>query len=427
MKVFKFGGASVKDAIGIKNVANIISGHKNNNLIVVVSAMGKVTNLLEELTKAYYYKTSNAKDVLEKIKQYHLQIIDELFEGENHIIYQEINSIFKIINEKVENQVSSPFDSQYDQLVSLGEFLSSKILSAYLNLTGYKNEWIDARDFLKTDSTFREAKINWELSQKLWDEKYKPLLEKGQNTYVTQGFIGSNAENLTTTLGRDGSDYSAAIISHIANAKDLTIWKDVPGLLNADPKWFDETEIISQISYHDAIELAYYGANIIHPKTIKPLQNKSIPLFVKSFINPETPGTVIDQNTSKLPVACFIFKVNQVLISISPKDFSFIIEENLSHIFKIFADYRVKIHVMNNTALKFSVCIDFDAQKNTDLVNKLSETFKVNVKNGLELVTIRYYDQKTIDRVTENKQIFLELKSRNTVQMVMSDVVKQSK
>ncbi len=422
MKVFKFGGASVKNANAVLNVAKIISGYKHSNLIIVVSAMGKVTNMLERLTKAYFYKNENALPILEEVKQFHYQIINELFTDKQNAIYNEVNNVFVEIEWAIEEDAQRDYDYEYDQIVSLGELLSSKIVSAYLNLVGNKNKWLDARDFIQTDNTFREGNVNWELTQALWEKNQSSCFNQNsqeKNILVIPGFIGATSENFTTTLGREGSDYTAAIIAHIANAQDLTIWKDVPGVLNADPKWFDDTEILDHLSYQDAIELAYYGASVIHPKTIKPLQNKNIPLYVKSFVNSHNPGTIIDNNNSRLPIACFIFKVNQVLLSISPKDFSFIVEENLSDIFKLFADYRIKINVMQNTALKFSVCIDFEERKTQHLIEKLKETFNVSFNDELELVTIRYYDQKTIDRVTLNKQVYLELKSRNTIQMVM--------
>ena len=424
MKVFKFGGASVKNANAVLNVAKIISGYKHSNLIIVVSAMGKVTNMLERLTKAYFYKNENALPILEEVKQFHYQIINELFTDKQNAIYNEVNNVFVEIEWAIEEDAQRDYDYEYDQIVSLGELLSSKIVSAYLNLVGNKNKWLDARDFIQTDNTFREGNVNWELTQALWEKNQSSCFNQNsqeKNILVIPGFIGATSENFTTTLGREGSDYTAAIIAHIANAQDLTIWKDVPGVLNADPKWFDDTEILDHLSYQDAIELAYYGASVIHPKTIKPLQNKNIPLYVKSFVNSHNPGTIIDNNNSRLPIACFIFKVNQVLLSISPKDFSFIVEENLSDIFKLFADYRIKINVMQNTALKFSVCIDFEERKTQHLIEKLKETFNVSFNDELELVTIRYYDQKTIDRVCLNKQVFLELKSRNTIQMVMKN------
>jgi aspartate kinase len=288
---------------------------------------------------------------------------------------------------------------------------------AYLNEVGIKNNWLDIREVIKTDSTFREGKVNWELTEKLVG-----ILNPNQQITITQGFLGCTPDNFTTTLGREGSDYTASILAYCTNAESVTIWKDVPGVMNADPKWFDETKLIDQMSYQDAIELAYYGATVIHPKTIKPLQNKRIPLYVKSFLQPEKKGTVINDQHSQLPIPCFIFKVNQILLSISPKDFSFIVEENFSDIFKTFAEHQVKINVMQNSAISFSVCTDNDEHKIPELIKTLQKNFRVLYNENLELITIRYYNQPTIDRVCIGKKIFLEHKSRYTVQLVVKNV-----
>ena len=292
-------------------------------------------------------------------------------------------------------------------------------MAAYLNESGLQATWADARNFIKTDNTYREGKVEWDKTELEIQRNLVPLLKK--SIVVTQGFIGSTSENFTTTLGREGSDYSAAIFCACLNASSLTIWKDVPGVLNADPKWFDKTERIPQLSYHDAIELTYYGATVIHPKTIKPLQNKNIPLYVRSFLHPTHDGTEINGINSELPVPSFIFKVNQVLISILPKDFSFIIEENLSDIFSLFHKHKVKVNTMLNSALSFSVSVDHEEEKINNLIQDLSILYKVKYNKGLELVTIRYYNQDTINRVTVNKDILLEVKSRHTCQIVMKD------
>jgi aspartate kinase len=338
MKIFKFGGASVKDANAVKNVATILKSFPNENIIVVVSAMGKVTNALEKLTNAVFYSPQNeentnidAHTALDEIKKYHFQIIEQLFPNKNHPIYNEINNAFVELDWAIEDGSTLSYGHTYDQIVSIGEIVSTKIVAAYLAESGIVNKWIDARDFIQTDNCYREGNVNWELTQELVDKNLLSVFSKKEvPVVVTQGFIGGTSENFTTTLGREGSDYTAAIIAYTTNAESVTIWKDVPGVLNADPKWFDDTQKIEQLSYQDAIELAYYGATVIHPKTIKPLQNKKIPLYVKSFISPEKSGTVINEVQSMLPVPCFIFKMTQVLLSISPKDFSFIVEENFS-------------------------------------------------------------------------------------------------
>lgn len=420
MKVFKFGGASVKDADAVRNVASIIKRFPDENIIVVVSAMGKITNALERLANAVYYKKENPVDVLTEIKKYHFDIINELFPDKNHAIYNEINNTFVELDWAAEEEPTLDYNFDYDKIVCMGEIISTKIVAAYLTDAAVNAKWWDVRDFIQTDNTYREGKVDWELTQSLVDKNLLPYFSNKQNAIViTQGFIGGTSENFTTTLGREGSDYSAAILAYTANAESVTIWKDVPGVLNADPKYFDATQKLEQISYQDAIELAYYGVSVIHPKTIKPLQNKKIPLYVKSFIHPEDSGTVINETQAHLPVPCFIFKVNQVLISISPKDFSFIVEENFSDIFNLFAEKQVKINVMQNSAISFSVSVDADERKMPDLIKTLQKKYRVLYNNNLQLITIRYYDQQTIDKLTANKKILLEVRSRYTVQLVV--------
>lgn len=423
MKVFKFGGASVKDAAGVINLARIVKSHSSEQLLIVVSAMGKMTNKLEALTRSYVQGAEDTYQLFDEVKAYHFQLMHELFTGNDHPVFNEVSNSFVEIDWLLEDEPSDTPDYIYDQIVSIGEIVSTKIVAAYLNFTGCKTQWLDARNFIHTDNNYREGNVNWEKTETEIQEQLLPLLE--HTIGVTQGFIGSTSENFTTTLGREGSDYSAAIFSACLNATSLTIWKDVPGVLNADPKWFDETERIPQLSYHDAIELAYYGATVIHPKTIKPIQNKNIPLYVRSFLNPEAPGTDITEAENQLPVPSFIFKVNQVLVSIFPKDFSFIIEENLSDIFNLFHKHKVKINTMLNSAISFSVSIDHDPEKLGQLIAELSGQYKVKYNTGLELVTIRYYNQQTIERVTLNKNILLEVKSRYTCQMVMKDQAAQ--
>jgi len=419
MDIFKFGGASVKDANGVKNLANIVRDYKKGELLIVISAMGKITNKLEELTKAYLSQSDDTHAIFDEIKHFHFNIIEELFQGNANPVYNEVANTFVEIDWLIEDEPDSNSDYIYDQIVSIGEVVSTKIVAAWLNETNNKALWVDARNYIQTDNTYREGKVDWEKTNQIIQKEMVPLIAK--NIIVTQGFIGGTSENYTTTLGREGSDYSAAIFASCLNATALTIWKDVPGVLNADPKWFDETEKIPQLSYHDAIELTYYGATVIHPKTIKPLQNKGIPLFVRSFIQPEGSGTAITKDSNPLPVPSFIFKVNQALISIFPKDYSFIIEENLSNIFELFHQHRIKINTMLNSAISFSVSVDDNEEKVKKLIESLSNQFTVKYNKGLELVTIRYYNQQTIDRVTVDKDILLEVKSRHTCQMVMKN------
>ena len=373
---------------------------------------------------------------MEEIKKYHFDIIDQLFTDKKHSIYNEINNAFIELDWIIEEERQHPYDQAYDQIVSVGEIVATKIVNAYLIQAGIHSTWRDIRDFIQTDNSYREAKVDWSLTQSLVDEginsKKAPIFKssigktagvsKGE-ILLTQGFIGGTSENYTTTLGREGSDYTAAILAFTTNAESVTIWKDVPGVLNADPKWFDETIKIDQLSYQDAIELAYYGATVIHPKTIKPLQNKKIPLYVKSFLEPELTGTLINEVQSQIPIPCFIFKINQVLLSIYPKDFSFIVEENFSAIFKLFAEKHVKINMMQNSAISFSVCIDNDSQKLSDLIKTLQKEYRTLYNDNLELITIRYYNQATIDRVVIDKKVLLEVRSRHTVQLVAKSVV----
>lgn len=421
MKVFKFGGASVKDANAVKNVGHVIQLYQDD-LIVVVSAMGKTTNSLEQVVDAYFNNNENTIEKLTLVKDFHFNIINDLFENKKHPIFNEIHNTFVEIEWEIEDDPTRDYDYVYDQIVSVGELLSTKIVSAYLNEVGIDNSWQDVRNIVQTNNTHRNAKINWALTEELAQKELtNKLTKENQSIFITQGFIGSSSELFTTTLGREGSDFSAGILAHCLNAESVTIWKDVTGMLNADPKWFDETEKLDNISYHEAVELAYYGASVIHPKTIKPLHNKNIPLYVKSFISPQKEGTTINQNTSEdALIPSFIFKIDQVLISISAKDYSFVMEDNLSHIFGIFSNLGVRINLMQNSAISFSVCVDFDPQKTPLLIEKLKEDYKILYNKNLELITIRHYDQQTIDRVTIEKEILVEQKSRNTARFVVA-------
>jgi len=420
MQVFKFGGASVKDADNIKNVTAIIASQPKAPLLVVVSATGKTTDQLEQVALQFVEETGKAFEALEKVKENHRQLLADLFEDPAHPIFDEIANSFVEIEWILEEEPQDSYDYLYDQIVSLGELISSKILATYAAHAGLAVKWVDARDYIFTDNTYREAIVDWDKTA----EKIKRELPAVLENYivVTQGFIGSTSENFSTTLGREGSDYSAAIFASGLDAQDLTIWKDVPGVLNADPKWFDRTELIPELSYTDAIELTYYGATVIHPKTIKPLQNKNIALNVRSFLNPEATGTVIHALNQGLPVPSFIFKVNQVLINIQPRDFSFILEDNLSHIFNLFHKHRIKNNMMHNSAISFSVSID-DTGKNIDnLLDELKQRYTVSFEKGLELITIRYFNQATIDRVLVNKKIIRELKDSYTCQLLVKNI-----
>ncbi|MBV2225343.1 MAG: aspartate kinase [Sphingobacterium mizutaii] len=419
MQVFKFGGASVKSAENIKNVVSIVERYKDSSLLIVVSAIGKTTDKLVKVTESYIKRDGACFEHLESLKKEHFDILHELFPDHNHPVYDDIANTFVEIEWILEEEPQDDYDYLYDQIVSVGELLSTKIVAAYSTYQGLATQWVDARDFIMTDNTYREGKVDWEKTEEKIRKDLPSILD--EYIVVTQGFIGSTSENFTTTLGREGSDYSAAIFAASLNAENITIWKDVPGVLNADPKWFDQTELIPELSYTDAIELTYYGATVIHPKTIKPLQNKKITLNVRSFINPEEPGTQIKTTNQTLPVPSFIFKVNQVFINIQPRDFSFIVEDNLSHIFDAFHQNRIKINMMHNSAISFSVSVDDTGENVLNLLEQLKKRYKVSVATGLELITIRYYNQQTIDRVLVNKEIFRELKDSYTCQMLVKN------
>ena len=419
MQVFKFGGASVKSSDNIRNVVSIVEKYKDSSLLIVVSAIGKTTDKLVQITESYIKRDGECFNHLENLKQEHFTILHELFPDHNHPVYDDIANTFVEIEWILEEEPQDEYNYLYDQIVSVGELLSTKIVSAYSSYQGLPTQWVDARNYILTDNTYREGKVDWEKTEDKIRKELPSILD--DQIIVTQGFIGSTSENFTTTLGREGSDYSAAIFAASLNAENITIWKDVPGVLNADPKWFDQTELIPELSYTDAIELTYYGATVIHPKTIKPLQNKKITLNVRSFINPEEPGTQIKTTNQTLPVPSFIFKVNQVFINIQPRDFSFIVEDNLSHIFDSFHQNRIKINMMHNSAISFSVAVDDTGENVLNLLEQLKKRYKVSVAAGLELITIRYYNQETIDRVLVNKEIIRELKDSYTCQMLVKN------
>lgn len=419
MQVFKFGGASVKDATAVRNVAAILGSRKDNGTVVVISAMGKMTNLLEELVSAYYHQSEKMMDVFNSVRTFHLAIMNELFKP-GHEVYNDVENVFVEMLWALEEQPSFSYNHHYDQIVSQGEVLSTRIVSAFLNQEGINNRWFDARNVIQTDNTYREGKVNYELSGTLALTQLRPVVQS-HGLVLTQGFIGGTSENYTTTLGREGSDYSAALLAYFLDAERVVIWKDVPGVLNADPKYFKNTKKIDELSYHDAIELTYFGASVIHPKTIKPLQNKNIPLYVRSFLKPDDEGTVIKDSENRSSVTSYIFKDQQILLSIMPKDFSFIAEDNLSEIFRLFSRHNVHIHLMQNSAISFSVCTDSDTQKIDPLMKDLSENYKVLYNNHVQLMTIRNYDPEIVARLSENKTILIEQRSRTTHQMVLKD------
>jgi aspartate kinase len=414
-KIFKFGGASVKDADAVRNLKKILENYKDEKLIVVISAMGKMTNQLEKLLDSWYYDADSVSANYEIVKNYHLEIAAQL-EHEPGEISSVLLPILERLLEILSGENSNHYEKDYDNIVSFGEYLSTKLISTYLNLNGVENEFACAIHLIKTDDSFREGKIDWENTKLLIREF---VAKHSDKTIITQGFIGGTLNDEVTTLGREGSDFSAAIIAYCLDAEDVTIWKDVPGLLNADPKFFPNAIKLNEISYQEAIELAYYGATIIHPKTIKPLQNKKIPLFVKSFLKPKDEGSVISDVEPLVKIPSYIFKTEQILISIFPKDFSFIDAENLTKIFSFIAKNRLKINLMQNSAVSFTICIDNKPNRFINLLKDLKMDFAVKYNMNVKLITIRHYTPEAIEKVIGNQSVLLEQKSRSTLQVVI--------
>ena len=413
IKVLKFGGASIKDSKRIENVFSIIEKYKSQKTIIVFSAIANITNLLEELVESYINRDSNTNNKFSEIQKIHFDIIDNLF-VKNDTIYFKITNIFNEIADILYSKPHKNFSFNYDQIVSKGELLSSTILSDYLNLKKINNQMLDSRDFIKTDSKFQNAKIDWSLTKKKIKQKINSF------PIVTQGFVGSDLSNNPTTLGREGSDFTAAIIANILEVDEVIIWKDVDGVLNADPRYFDSAELIKELSFSEAIELAFYGAKIIHPKTIQPLQQKNIQLSVRSFLNIENNGTIISNSGHNNIIPLFIVKENQVLISISDNNLSFIIEEHMSWIFSILSKHDVSLNLIQNSAVSFSICVDNIKNKIPSLIEDLSKKFTVFYNENVDLFTIRHYNSQSIEKVIKNKQIILQQKSRHTVQFIVS-------
>lgn len=416
MKVFKFGGASVNSTQAVRNMADIVGSHADGPLVIVVSAMGKTTNKLEQLVPGVRPAAEHPL-LLEEVKDYHWQMVRELFPDPHDAVYDAVGRLFT----QLERQVASAptdYNYDYDQTVSFGELVSTTIVSHYLNSIGLTNRWMDVREVLRTDRHYREGIVDFAATQERAAQIRKSLEECP--IVVTQGFIAGTGDGHTTTLGREGSDYSASILSYCLDAESMTIWKDVPGFLNADPKFFPNTVKIEQIPYNEAIELAYYGASVIHPKTVKPIQNKGIPLFIRSFLDPQAEGSAIGPFRGIRPLTpLYIFKNNQVLISIQPKDFSFIAEDNMQAIFSVLAGLNIKANMMQNSALSFSLCIDDNAVLLDLLRQRISPQFQLRYNRGLQLITIRYYTQEIIDRIVAGRPVLLQQRSRLTTQLLV--------
>ncbi len=417
MRIFKFGGASVKDAEGIRNVYSVLQTVGFEDVLLVISAMGKTTNALEVVIKNYFEKSPELQSSIQEVKKYHNQILLDLFEDDKNAVFKDVNSLFSELDHFISQNKSPNYNFVYDQIVSFGELISTTIISHFMGFMGIKTQWIDVRNLIKTDNNYRDANVDWDTTQKLISKTVK---KKTLN--VTQGFLGSDENNFTTTLGREGSDYTAAIFAYCLNAESVTIWKDVPGVMNADPRYFENARLLNQISYREAIELAFYGATVIHPKTLQPLQKKEIPLFVKSFINPTLPGTSVSKGADLDPhLPCFILKKNQLLLSLSSIDFSFIMEENISEIFALLHEYKMKVSLIQNSAISFSVCIDDKFGNFNALKSILSKKFKISYNENVSLFTIRHFDQKAAQIVEKNKVVLLKQVSRETMQIITKE------
>ncbi|WCO01902.1 aspartate kinase [Psychroserpens ponticola] len=414
MQVFKFGGASVKDADGVKNLASVLNQVGFENTLVVVSAMGKMTNALELVIKNYFDNKTELQSSIQDVKKYHNEILLDLFDNTQHPIFKKVASVFEDLDHFLKHNKSPDYNFVYDQTIGFGELLSTIIISEYLNSIGIKNNWKDVRDFIKTDNYYRRANVNWEQTQVAIRNNFdKKLLN------ITQGFLGSDSNNFTTTLGREGSDYTAAIFAYCLNAQSATIWKDVPGILNADPRYFENAQLLHSISYREAIELAFYGASVIHPKTLQPLQQKEIPLFVKSFLSPRDEGTKVCKDIGITPnIPCFIVKKNQVLVSLSSLDFSYIVEENISEIFKLLHYYKMKVDVIQNSAISFSVCFENSYNNLERLLQHLKAKFKVTLNENVSLYTVRHYNEQAITSIEKGKTLLLKQLTQETIQIV---------
>ncbi|GGW48115.1 aspartate kinase [Arenibacter certesii] len=414
MRVFKFGGASIKDAEAVKNVVNVLQqvGHKNT--LVVVSAMGKTTNAMEVVVNAYFSDKNAIQASVQEVYDYHTKILNDLFPNANHPVYKDVKVLFDEVQGFLAWNKSPKHGFVYDQVVGYGELISSTILSAYFNEVGITNNWLDVRNLIKTNDQYRDAVVNWEQTQ----ENVNRNIDQRQLN-ITQGFLGSDENNFTTTLGREGSDYTAAILAYCLNATDVTIWKDVPGVLNADPRYFEDAQLLNSISYREAIELAFYGASVIHPKTLQPLQRKKIPLHVKSFINPLDKGTTVGKGVGIEPkVPCYIVKKNQVLMKLSSLDFSFIVEDSISELFKMLHDHKMKVDLIQSSAISFSVCVDNKFGKLESLLNHLEGRFKVTCHEGVSLYTVRHFNGEVLDSLQNGREVLLEQRGKETIQLV---------
>ncbi|MFN8288344.1 MAG: aspartate kinase [Chitinophagales bacterium] len=421
MQVYKFGGASVKDAEAVKNVTAILKENNFNEKVVVISAMGKTTNELENVINLYYAGNTAWEKALDDVFARHRVIMDALYtDGSKDKAVEDVKLLIEATRKFLKENASSNYNYIYDQVVSIGEYISTTIVSDYANSVSLKNTLLDVKQVLFTDNAYTEGKVDFKKSEAAISKKVNELVKSG--FVITQGFVGCTPEGFATTLGREGSDYTASIFAYSLNAERMTVWKDVEGIMNADPKEFSDAQFLSEITYHEAIEMTYYGASVIHPKTIKPIQNKNIPLEVRSFVNYSKRGSVIsaNANTSFLPPV-IIWKRGQVLLSFSAKDFSFIAEEHLSKVFGTFAENRLRINMMQNAAISFSIAVDFKKEKIENVIEQLQNEFSITRNDNLSLLTIRHYNPGIIDKLTRDKDILLRQMSRTTIQLLMRE------
>jgi len=414
MQILKFGGASVKDADGVRNLEKVLNVVGTKKTLIVISAMGKTTNAMEKVIDHYFNSKHQLQSSIQDVKKYHNAILLDLFENESHEVFKVVSNLFQELSDFFSRNKSPDYSFVYDQTIGFGELVSTTIVSYYLNHKGVQNSWLDVRELIKTDNYYRDAKVQWEATQ----SKISSAVN-GNILYITQGFLGSDINNFTTTLGREGSDYTAAIFAYCLNAKSVTIWKDVPGVLNADPRYFENATLLHSLSYEEAIELSYYGASVIHPKTLQPLQRKEIPLFVKSFLNPKNNGTKVGKALELSPkVPCYILRNNQILISVSSLDFSYIVEENISHIFKLLHLHKMKVRSIQNSAISFSVCMENKYDHLEPLILQLKAKYDVKVDLDVKLYTIRHYNAEAIDEIEKNKTVLMKQITPETVQLI---------
>ena len=419
MKVFKFGGASISSVERIQNVQNILQSYKGEKILIIISAMGKTTNALEKVAQAFFEgKKDEALQLFHQVKESHLNILKYLVTLNWQQAENQLKDFFTEVEWLLHDKPVQEFDYYYDQIVCCGELLSTSIVSSYLNEAGIKNQWLDVRDIFRTDDNFRDAAIDWDFTQRKVNDEVLSIFEE-QDIIITQGFIGATDENESTTLGREGSDYSAAVFANILNAETQTIWKDVEGVMNADPKKFPEAQYIKALSYAEVIEMAYYGAQVIHPKTIKPLQNKNIPLHVRCFLNPELPGTIISNKPVHNLPPIIVVKENQVLMQFNSKDFSFVEEQPISKLHEIFDQIKINPNLSQNTAISIFCCLDDKPEKIEKLALAASELFDVQIEKGLTLLTVRHYNDAIVKQLTEGKAELLSQKTKETIQVLM--------